>query len=94
MLISVRRFQVLGNRPEKKEHRASIPLLPGDLRALYGVATWLGLFRLQQQTRLPARSRGLQNRGYKLDSCEDYQVERYQHECSGFTDEASHQNRW
>ena len=36
MLISVRRFQVLGNRPEKKQHRASIPLLPGDLCALHG----------------------------------------------------------
>ena len=38
--------------------------------------------------------RACRARGYTLDSCKDYQVERYQHDCSGFTDEASHRNRW
>jgi hypothetical protein len=52
-----------------------------------------GCSGLQQHTRLPTRLRGCREQGYTIDRGKDYRVERYQHDCSGFTDEASHRDR-
>ena len=64
---SARCFQVLGASVEAEEHGASIPCLPGGLRAFQGFASLLGPFCLQQRTRRRAHSEGLQDRvGHKL----------------------------
>ena len=52
-----------------------------------------GCSGLQQHTRLPTHSRACREQGYTIDSGENYRVERHQHDCSSFTDEASHRDR-
>ena len=52
-----------------------------------------GCSGLQQHTRLPTQSRACREQGYTIDSGKDYRAERYQHDCYGFTDEASHRGR-
>ena len=51
-----------------------------------------GCSGLQQHTRLPTHSQACREQGYTINSCENYQVECHQHDCSSFTDEASHQD--
>ena len=52
-----------------------------------------GCSGLQQHTRLPTHSLACREQGYTIDSGENYRVERHQHDCSSFTDEASHRDR-
>ena len=52
-----------------------------------------GCSGLQQHTRLPSRSRACREQGYTIDRGKDYRVERHQHDCLSFTDEASHRDR-
>ena len=59
---SARCFQVLGASARAEEHGASIPCLPGGLRAFQGFASLLGLCCLQQRTRMQVHSEGLKDR--------------------------------
>ena len=71
------------------------PLTSGDLCALHGVATRLGAVQFPV-TRAAADPRDgpATNRGCKPSGRTDVRAERNQHDCSGFTDEASRLNRW
>ena len=65
----------------------------GFTRVAQGRYPIWGCSGLQQHTRLPTRLRGCREQGYTIDRGKDYRVERHQHDCLSFTDEASHRDR-
>ena len=90
-----RRFQVLGASAEEKKHGASIPFLPGELRAFEGFASLLGLLCLQQCTRVLARSRACRT-GWGTSSLAARTIEQNVISTSALASrpgEPAHQNR-